>query len=559
MTSSQSYPPPFEQPPFEQPYGEPPEPRHPLHRFRRSSRDRKIGGVAGGIGRALGVDPVLIRIAFVVLTIFGGAGVGIYALGWLLLPGDHDQASAGEALIGRGRSSVPAPLAVVLCLVVLGSFTSTFTWGRHLLPIAIVAAIVFFVVGRRRRRSWRFHDSDKFGEHLQHFADRAGRWGDDVGRKAERWGDDVGRKAERWADDFGRRAERWGNDLGRRMGGDRARPADSGAGRTGAADAGADRTGSGSRGSSPFEAPAFWDDAARSAGPVDLAKPGPTAPGPTAPAPTAPAPTSVDPTLVDPTSVDPTSVDPDRAASDSGRPYRPSAPAWDPLGAAPFAWDLPEPGPVPPSPQELARNRRAKALGRATFGVALIVAATMALGVSVHWWDVSWAAISASALAVVAVGVFVSAVRGRRSNLIGVGILLSLATAFFTVTGFSGTGGFGDRTWTPTTVAEIEAANGSFSLAAGDATLDLTNVDVPKGETVTIDADLNMGDLTVILPNDANVQATCTGNVGSMSCLGEQRDGASNESHRNETGNQNAGTFELTAHVGAGNLEVRRG
>lgn len=542
MTSPHS---PFQDAPRFQDAQEPP---HPLRRFRRSSRDRKLGGVAGGIGRALGIDPVLIRVAFVVLTIFGGSGVGLYALGWLLLPGDRDEVSAGEALIGRGRSSVPAPLAVVLCLVVLGSFTSMFTWGKQLLPIAIIATIVFLAVGRRRGRSGRFHHEDRFGEHLQRFADRAGRWGDDVGQRAERWGDDIGRRAEQWGDDFGRRAERWGTDLGRRMGGRRTeqpaeRPADS------SASADTKQTPRTAGSPSPFDRPAFWDDAAATGpSPLDLSKPGAGSPAGES-ATRSPGTEPVD----SPADRGTPPVDP---FAGPGPTERPSAPAWDPLGAAPFAWDLPEPGPVPPSPQEQSRNRRAKAMGRATFGLALIVGATMALGQSLHWWDVSWAVISASALAVVALGVLIAAFRGRRSNLIGIGIVLSLATGFFTLTGFNGTGGFGDRTWAPQSVADIQQVDGQFRLAGGNAVLDLRQVDIPPGKIVPVDVHVNFGDLKVLLPTDANVTATCHSNAGSMNCLGDQRDGAANEGHQKLTPNANAGTFELTAAIGAGNLVV---
>ena len=43
------------------------------------ARDRRIlGGVAGGFGGRLGVDPVVVRIAFVMLALCGGAGVVVY-------------------------------------------------------------------------------------------------------------------------------------------------------------------------------------------------------------------------------------------------------------------------------------------------------------------------------------------------------------------------------------------------------------------------------------------------------------------------------------------------
>jgi phage shock protein PspC (stress-responsive transcriptional regulator) len=47
----------------------------------RSSTDRKVSGVAGGLGEYFGVDPVLFRIGFAVATLASGAG----ALAYLLL------------------------------------------------------------------------------------------------------------------------------------------------------------------------------------------------------------------------------------------------------------------------------------------------------------------------------------------------------------------------------------------------------------------------------------------------------------------------------------------
>jgi phage shock protein PspC (stress-responsive transcriptional regulator) len=55
-------------------------------RFVRRTDNKVIAGVASGIADALGIQPILVRIAFVVLTAAGGLGVWLYVLGWLLLP-----------------------------------------------------------------------------------------------------------------------------------------------------------------------------------------------------------------------------------------------------------------------------------------------------------------------------------------------------------------------------------------------------------------------------------------------------------------------------------------
>jgi phage shock protein PspC (stress-responsive transcriptional regulator) len=59
-----------------------PPPRPPRPPLQRSRTDRVLGGVCGGIGRYFDIDPTLVRVLFVVLTIFTG---GLFLLVWLVL------------------------------------------------------------------------------------------------------------------------------------------------------------------------------------------------------------------------------------------------------------------------------------------------------------------------------------------------------------------------------------------------------------------------------------------------------------------------------------------
>jgi phage shock protein C len=54
--------------------------------LKRSSQDRVLFGVAGGLGSYLNIDPVLVRLFFVLLTLAGGHGVLIYVVLALLMP-----------------------------------------------------------------------------------------------------------------------------------------------------------------------------------------------------------------------------------------------------------------------------------------------------------------------------------------------------------------------------------------------------------------------------------------------------------------------------------------
>jgi phage shock protein PspC (stress-responsive transcriptional regulator) len=56
--------------------------------FRRSRTDRVLGGVCGGLGRMTGVESWVWRLLFAVLFIFAGAGLLVYLLLWIFVPGE---------------------------------------------------------------------------------------------------------------------------------------------------------------------------------------------------------------------------------------------------------------------------------------------------------------------------------------------------------------------------------------------------------------------------------------------------------------------------------------
>jgi phage shock protein PspC (stress-responsive transcriptional regulator) len=58
----------------------------PVRRLHLSDTDRKIGGVCGGLGEWLELDPVFFRIAFVLLAFVCGLGILAYLVLWLLMP-----------------------------------------------------------------------------------------------------------------------------------------------------------------------------------------------------------------------------------------------------------------------------------------------------------------------------------------------------------------------------------------------------------------------------------------------------------------------------------------
>ena len=72
--------------------------------LRRPVHDRMLTGVAAGLAGYLGVDVTIVRIAFVVLTIAGGAGMPLYLAGLLLIPEQGRDQSIAGAFIGSRQS-----------------------------------------------------------------------------------------------------------------------------------------------------------------------------------------------------------------------------------------------------------------------------------------------------------------------------------------------------------------------------------------------------------------------------------------------------------------------
>lgn len=62
-------------------------------RIARSRTERIFGGVAGGLGAYLGIDPLVVRIIFAVLALANGLGAILYLILWLLIPAEGTQAT----------------------------------------------------------------------------------------------------------------------------------------------------------------------------------------------------------------------------------------------------------------------------------------------------------------------------------------------------------------------------------------------------------------------------------------------------------------------------------
>jgi phage shock protein PspC (stress-responsive transcriptional regulator) len=120
----------------------PPAPGPEARRLTRSSDDRIIGGVAGGLGRHLGIDPILVRVAFVLLMFAGGAGALAYLALLAFVPSDDGTPLGGGS--NRAVSLAGIAALVVAALVFFGP--PAVVLGPGLLVIAIVGVLAVLAV-----------------------------------------------------------------------------------------------------------------------------------------------------------------------------------------------------------------------------------------------------------------------------------------------------------------------------------------------------------------------------------------------------------------------------
>jgi len=72
----------------------------PLNRLRQG---RVVAGVCAGLAAYFGIDATLVRLAFAVLTVFGGVGVLLYLCAWVIIPDETDGKSIADNFVNKRR------------------------------------------------------------------------------------------------------------------------------------------------------------------------------------------------------------------------------------------------------------------------------------------------------------------------------------------------------------------------------------------------------------------------------------------------------------------------
>ncbi|GAB2639858.1 hypothetical protein GCM10027169_04820 [Gordonia jinhuaensis] len=215
-------------------------------------------------------------------------------------------------------------------------------------------------------------------------------------------------------------------------------------------------------------------------------------------------------------------------------------PSWDPLGAAPFAWDLPAPEPLVSAPKESGRHT----VTVVSMGLALVVAAVLTATALLGVEALTPLRICSAALTVLGGGLLIGSIVGKSRGLMPIAVLLSVAVVIIALVDHLGpmpSGGVGDRTWSPTSMDQLSQ---SYELTAGSARLDLGRLDLTTD--AHIDVRVGLGDVIVTVPRDVAVTTRCATPVGDVSCIPSDSPSA----HRPR--------LTIDAHTNAGRVEIRR-
>ncbi|MBF6297549.1 PspC domain-containing protein [Nocardia amamiensis] len=519
----------------------------------RLPRQGPIAGVAAGFARRYDVDPVLVRIALVVSTIFGGAGLVLYLLAWLLLSAAGDQASAAESLVGKGHSSQSQTKSIVL-IVALAIAVSTMG------PVGVgLGGSGLISLGLMLAGWWMLHlrtpapppgTTEAFGGFAPDGGITAtGYPGAVFPQGAPRTVGDMYVPPTTMYTPYTKLPDSYVPETPVR--------ASDGDAETVLPDKGvADRQG---------DAETVVLDKSAATRPSDQG--GPTKPGTAQTGPDSSG--SAEASGADLVASTGDSSAPSESAEHTessishrtepaaaARTSLPAAahpaiaggampPSWDPLGVAPLAWDLPEPPPVRTAVAAPVKRPRSR-LTPVVIGLAILAAAGAgaAAASGVEWMTPG--RIGAAALAVIGLGLVLGAFLRRGYGLL---VLTAPLAGFVLLASAVGPiefdrGAMGDHTWAPASVADLAP---QYKVNMGSGTLDLRSLKLTENRAVDIDA--HMAEVRVLLPADLTVRTHCTASMAEAIC----DEGISGP---NPSG---APVLDLNVDIRFGSVEVRRG
>ena len=139
-------------------------------RIYRSRKESMIAGVCGGLGEYFDLDPVLMRIIFVLLAFAGGAGVIGYILAWIIIPeAPQDSTTSSTPAAGHNPSSLQSTAGpeeskekrtllgglVLIAIGIIFLFSNLFHWFRfwEMWPVILIVIGALIIMKAKREKN----------------------------------------------------------------------------------------------------------------------------------------------------------------------------------------------------------------------------------------------------------------------------------------------------------------------------------------------------------------------------------------------------------------------
>ncbi len=186
-------------------------------------------------------------------------------------------------------------------------------------------------------------------------------------------------------------------------------------------------------------------------------------------------------------------------------------------------------------------------------GALLVVVGAVWMADRFDWIDIGPELVLPLLVSAVGVVLLALSFEGDHPGLVTFGVILAVITLFTAVAPTQGfRGGVGDRRIDPSSMSELESP---YRLGIGSLRIDLS--ELPVEGTVEIEADVGLGDLLVIVPEDVAVDVQARSGAGEVRIFGERTEGIDVEDSFTTSGSARD-VLVIDASVFMGQVEVRR-
>lgn len=204
--------------------------------------------------------------------------------------------------------------------------------------------------------------------------------------------------------------------------------------------------------------------------------------------------------------------------------------------------------------QRIVRLLTLGLLGLCAFALAIGVAAVGAFAAATGNGEIVAGVVVALGIVLAGMALVGEGVRRASPWLIGLALLLALPAGAVAAGDVRFNGGIGEQTYTPVTAASIP--EDGYELGVGQLKIDLRQLDIKRGETVRVPAELGLGQMVISVPSNVCVTGDAEAKGGDLLVRGASNSGANPEFERDAVPGSDLPTVEIDAELQFGQLLV---